>query len=330
MSDLDHEEQHTPSRSEAIDTCAADWLLAKRLAENWSEKDQDALDAWLAESSAHLLAYWRLDEAWGRAHRLKALRSPLRTWQAVPKPRSKRTVIGLAAVGAIGVIAGALWLGRDYVPATKTYATPVGGHLTLALTDGSKIDLNTDTVLSISESGSGRLATLDRGEAYFQIRHDAAHPFVLSVGNHRVTDLGTSFLVRDSDAHVRVALIEGRARFESENSSVPIEATDLTPGDVVNATANSISVSKNTAGELKNNLGWRRGVLVFDNATLADAAGELNRYNREKIVILDPTVARLTIGGTFPENDVSALINTAKQVFGLNVQRRGDQIVISH
>ena len=46
-------------------------------------------------------------------------------------------------------------------------------------------------------------------------------------------------------------------------------------------------------------------------------------------IILDPSVARLTIGGTFPENDVSALIDTAKQVFGLNVQRRGDQIVIS-
>ena len=329
MSDPDHQERQTPSRAETVDTRAADWMLAKRLAETWSEKDQEALEAWLAESTANLLAYWRLDAAWGRAHRLKALRSPMQGPRPTSGSRSKPYAVRLAAGLAISAVVGAVLLGQLRGSDSKSYATPVGGHLMIALADGSKIELNTDTVLSLSDSTNRRLATLDKGEAYFQIKHDAAHPFVLSVGTHRVTDLGTAFLVRDDEAHVRVALIEGRARFESTNTSVPAQLTDLTPGDVVVATSDSMTVSKKTTAELKSNLGWRRGVLVFDNTTLADAANELNRYNREKITILDPSVARLTIGGTFPESDVSALVNTAKQVFGLNVQRRGDGIVIS-
>jgi transmembrane sensor len=327
MSNQDHE-HIAMTRSEAVGVRAADWMLTKRLAENWSDKDQDALDSWLAESPANLLAYWRLDAAWGSAQRLKALRSSTQEPNASSTERS-RYIFRLAAIGAIAVVSGVAWLSQSYVSSAKTYATPIGGHLTLSLADGSKIDLNTDTVLSISESQGKRLATLEKGEAYFQIRHDEAHPFILSVSNHRITDLGTEFLVRDAGARVQVALIEGRAQFESANASASIEATDLVPGDVITATSDSISLSKKTATELKGDLGWRRGVLVFDGTTLADAADEINRYNREKVVILDPSVARLTIGGTFPDNDVSALIDTAKQVFGLNVQRRGDQIVIS-
>jgi transmembrane sensor len=328
MSDQDHEEHSTMTRSEVIGVRAADWMLTKRLSESWSKEDEDGLDSWLAESPANLLAYWRLEAAWGSAQRLKALRSPTRGPNTSSKARSGY-IAKLAAVAAIIVVSGAAWFGQSYISFAKTYATPVGGHLTLSLTDGSKIDLNTDTILSISESQNSRLATLEKGEAYFQIRHDEAHPFILSVSNHRVTDLGTKFLVRDAGSRVQVALIEGRARFESASASTSIQATDLAPGDVITATTNSISVAKKTATELSGDLSWRRGVLVFDGTTLADAVSEINRYNHEKVVILDPSVARLTIGGTFPENDVSALIDTAKQVFGLNVQRRGDQIVIS-
>lgn len=329
MSDLDQEESRAQSRSEAIETRAADWMLARRMAESWSDADQSALDAWLAESPAHLLAYWRLEETWSRAHRLKALQSPTGTPSVPSKRLFKRYVIGFAASGGISIIAIAMALGQYFIPSTKTYVTPVGGHLTLALTDGSKIDLNTDTVLSISEGRDGRVATLSKGEAYFQIKHDAVHPFVLSVSDHRVTDLGTAFLVRDDNAHVRVALMEGRARFESANAAAPIQATDLAPGDVVTATTDSFSVSKTTAEELKSNLGWRRGVLTFFHTPLAEAANEFNRYNRKKLVVADADAARLRVDGTFLANNVELFGGVAHVVFGLHVQNLGNEVIIS-
>ncbi len=331
MSDLTDIEGRTLSRAEAVEMRAADWMLARQAAESWSAEDQSALDAWLAESTSHVAAYWRLDDAWSRAKRLKALRSPMRPSQSAEKARAKpRTIAIAAALTIAAVLVGAVWSGQFRQSGLKTYSTPVGGHLALTLADGSKITLNTNTTLTLSPSARHRYAILQKGEAYFEIRHDKAHPFVVSVGAHRITDLGTEFLVRGDAAHVSVALIKGSARFESQPQSATTQSTDLAPGDVVVATATSMSVSKNSDRELKTRLAWRRGLLIFDNATLADAAAELNRYNRQQVIITDATVGKLVIGGTFYENDVPALLNTARQVFGLKVHKRGDQVVISH
>jgi transmembrane sensor len=329
MIDPGNEARETAIGAEAVRIHAADWILAKRTAGNWGEADQAALEAWLAESLAHRLAYLRLDAAWGRAHRLEALRRPLHE-PAVPRPRRFAPIIlrgagVVAIVGVIAVAAGAYF----QQPVMKTYATTIGRRETVALKDGSTVDLNTDTVLHVSDSGNSRTATLDKGEAYFQINHDASRPFVLSVAGHRITDLGTKFVVRDNGARLQVTLLEGRARFESVSPGTRAISTILTPGDVILADGEFVSVSKKPSRQLTDALGWRRGVLVFDNTTLADAASELNRYNRQKIVITDPSVARLAIVGAFPENDVQALTNTAQQVFGLRVAKYGDEIVIS-
>lgn len=315
---------------EATNARAAEWVLAKEMSEDWSDENQASLDAWLSQSTSHVAAYWRITEAWRQAKRLKALRSPMRSHQVEDSTNSKSRALRLAAilvVGALGV--GGVWLNGAGQPDTKTYTTPVGGHLQLALPDGSKIELNTDTQLALSTSGGLRSARLERGEAFFEIKHDELHPFNVSVGNHTVVDIGTKFVIRDDRSQISVALIEGKARFETKSQSAVAQATDLSPGDVVMAKAGSVSLSKQSIRDLNNRVAWRKGLLIFDNATLAEAASELNRYNDRKIVISDAKVARLTIGGTFYASDVPALLNTAQQIFGLRVHKRGNELVIS-
>jgi transmembrane sensor len=76
-------------------------------------------------------------------------------------------------------------------------------------------------------------------------------------------------------------------------------------------------------------LGWRHGVVVFDHTTLADAAAEFNRYNRKKLIVTDPSVARLKIGGTFQTTNTNQLTQLARDIFGLTTEDRGQDIVIS-
>ncbi len=57
-----------------------------------------------------------------------------------------------------------------------------------------------------------RTVTLDGGEAYFEVVHDARHPFVVLAGNRRITDLGTKFSVSREGDHVQVVVKEGRVR----------------------------------------------------------------------------------------------------------------------
>jgi transmembrane sensor len=328
------DEPLTPNRilsgTEAVSTRAADRMLARQMNAQWSDAEQAELDAWFDESTLHEVAYWRLEETWLRAKRLKALHSPMRSPPVHQKARTRPYIVGVTAIAIVGaVFIAANWPLQLFQPTTKTFSTPVGGHRSLTLVDGSKIDLNTDTTITVSMSAKHRSAMLEKGEALFSIRHDTANPFVASVGNHRVIDLGTQFSIRTDQSRVSIALIEESARFETARQNGSVQTTDMSPGDVIRATRDSMSVSKSSPQDLKNSVAWRRGLLVFHNMTFADAVQELNRYNDEKVVIADASVGKLSIGGTFFENDVHAVLNVAQQVFGLSVHKRGNDFVIS-
>jgi len=324
MTDLRHPNGNEVGKAAEIRNRAAMWIVKRRDHGNWSEADQAELDLWLAESVAHKLAYLRVEAAWQRADRLGALRRPrsLRTRFA---PYLKFGGAGLAAATVVGVIYFALPTQNQ--PTEKRYVTGVGGRETLTLRDGSRVELNTNTILRIADTGVGRTVWLDKGEAYFQIVHNEAHPFVVHSGNHWVTDLGTKFVVRRNEQTIRVALLEGKARFDMEDSHGSQEAV-LNPGDVVVATAEALSVAEHPREALKNELGWRRGLLIFKHATLAEAAAEYNRYNLKKIVIADPRVAGLNINGSLPVNDLSAFTRSIRRFFDLHIEEGPDEIVI--
>jgi transmembrane sensor len=309
-----------------IEEMASSFVIARKDGAQWSAEQQAALDAWLAQSPLHRVAYLRLDAAWSRADRVRALRP------TPPKPAgenrwrnvSVRVAAGLVLLAAVGF--GVQQLAPT--PVVSTYETPVGGHETLRLADGSEIELNTDTKLRTAVTADHRVVWLDKGEAYFRIAHDPAHPFVVNAGQRSVTVLGTRFTVR-RDSHVlEVALIEGHIRFDAkdEPAHMPI---DLVPGDTVTATRNAVTLAHVSKAALDTSLSWRRGVLVFDRTPLSEAVRELNRYNTEKIVIGDAQTAATTIGGTFEATNVAGFVRVAHAVLGLRVQYRPGETVLS-
>ncbi len=303
-----------------IDACAAEWLQRRHFLD-WGEKDQVDLDAWLAKSFAHRAAYLRLADVWRRTERLVALRPSLPQRESRLRPLLIRSIATVAALAFLAV--GAVT--RRAEPVQQSYITSIGGRETIMLVDGSQVELNTDSALRVSDSKEERTVWLDRGEAYFDIRHDAARPFVVIAGGHKVTDLGTKFIVRRDAKQLEVSLVEGLARFDGPQN----QRTILTPGDVVVANAKSLSVTRKSATVLASDLGWRRGVLVFNHTTLAEAVGEFNRYNRTKLVVADPVAANRMIYGTFPTSGVDAFIRLSQAVFGLRIEKRGDETVIS-
>lgn len=308
----------------AIKQRAIEWLERSERSD-FSAADSDVLEQWLSESPGHRVAFWHAKSAWERAGRLGILkapspvvrRSPSRFWIALAS--SAAIVIAVAGIGTV-------WLKGDN---ERVLSTGRGESEIVSLDDGSKIELNTDTEVRIGSELGRRTATLVRGEAYFQIVHDASRPFVVHAAGHRVLDLGTKFLVRESAKKLEVSLVEGRAQIDAADPSGHQRPAILTPGDVAVATADSLSVTRKPAPVLADALGWRRGVLIFHYVTLAEAVATFNRYNHEQLVITDPSIGRMTVLGTFPVNDVAAFARVAKNVFGLNVSRRESDILIS-
>lgn len=290
----------------------------------WADKDEQELALWLAASKAHCAAFWRLEAAWDRTHRLAALKAERleRPFSADVRETSPWFLSAAAAVvvAVIGVSIGiyASW------PSDVVYQTPVGGREIITLADGSQIELNTNTVLETQITKDTRSVRLVRGEAYFHIRHDETRPFVVEASGKRITDIGTVFTVRDDAGSVRVALLEGEARFDAGGKPVVMK-----PGDKIIATADQLTVSHNSPQTLAADLGWRRGVVIFKRTSLAQVAAEFNRYNETKLVIADPQVAKLTVGGTFPANNVELFGRMASEILGLCVVRRENKIAIS-
>ncbi|HEY4123093.1 MAG TPA: FecR domain-containing protein [Rhizomicrobium sp.] len=305
---------------------AASWLRRHQLGQ-WSEADDTALNDWLQQDIVNRVAYWRLKAAWGRADRLAALR---RDNAAPPASKTSSRMLKIAAGAAAIAIAGVganFWL-RAAQPQDAVYATALGERKTIALTDGSEIDLNTNTSIRFQSAANVKTVTLLKGEAYFQIKHDPKRLFVIKADGHRITDIGTKFRVRRDDARLEVSLLEGEVRFDSADARV--KPLSLKPGDVVIATAHSAAVMEQPRREIADTLGWRNGMIVFKHTTLAEAAAEFNRYNAKKVVIADADAAKLTINGTFQTGDITAFADAAHAVFGLHVVSRNGETVISH
>jgi transmembrane sensor len=328
---MSSEDQNVPtatSTAEIMDQ-AADWLeRADR--SDCSDLHLSKLETWLSESPANRVAYWRVKSAWERAERLRVLQphriepgegeAAGRFWPALA-----RTAVALGALVLLGVAATLLLPNsRD-----QTFSTNVGGHQVISLADGTKIELNTNTVLHAKINTRERTIILDKGEAYFQVAHESKRPFAVVAGDRRVTDLGTKFLVRRDPSRFEVTLVEGLARFEQTSGGTQFQSTLLVPGDVAVASADTFIVTKKPAKALASELGWRRGLLIFDHTTLADVAAEFNRYNREKLVIADSVAAHCEIFGTFQANNVALFARVARAAFGYRVEDRGDEIVIS-
>ena len=310
-----------------IEAQAARWLLRGE-APDWSARDQAALDAWLAEATAHRVAFYRLEVGWRRANRLAALRRPAgrraRPW--IYRWRTAMIAAGIAAgVAAVAGIAGVLWV----LPHSPTrYTTDVGAHRTVTLADGSQVQLNTATRLRASIDGDTRTVWLESGEAYFEVTHQAGRPFVVHAGDRRVTVLGTKFSVRRLGSEVKVTVLEGRVRVEGPSGSAGMQQAVVDPGTELLAQGVSTVVVKTSVDKLATALSWRSGILSFEGTSLGDAVAEFNRYNVGQITV-DPSASAVRIGGVFDASNVEGFVRLLHEAYGLRVDRAGDQVRIS-
>lgn len=317
----------------AVESEAAEWL-AKEDGGAWSPASRQALVAWLDASTANRVAYLRLKSVWMRADALRAV--PLAAEPPSVPSRSAATSrrqfghwrAAAAALLVVGLSITAIGLRRES-PGGEAHRTAVGARMPLALADGSSVLLNTDTLLHASVGTDARIVHLERGEAYFEVAPDAAHPFVVQAGRQRITVLGTKFSVRLDGDNVQVRVVEGRVKVQNNGLFSVDPGTVLGRNEVARSSAGPLEVSSRAAAQLADDLSWRAGRIVFDRTTLAEAATEFNRYNARKLSIADPATAAIRIGGRFELANVDAFARLLRQGFGVDVREADGRIVIS-
>ena len=319
------------NRLDAIEEQASVWLA--REDRGLSEQEMAAFDAWLAEDTAHRVSYLRLKALWQKVDRLAGQDLPQ---IATPtKSRARDAVVAWRAIAATLLVAllgaGAWHLYDRPAPSADTrtlYTTRLGQNQVVQLTDGTKVQLNTNTRLRQIMTRSARVVMLDQGEAYFEVAKDPQRPFAVYAGNRKITDIGTKFSVRREGDSVEILIAEGRVRVDLSNGRAGLRPVEAGAGSIVVTRADGTLVASKSRQDITDRLSWRQGMLVFDQETLGAAAAEFNRYNNKHIVVVG-AARNLPIGGRFRPDNVEVFTSLIKEGFGLKIEDTGTEIIVS-
>jgi transmembrane sensor len=283
---------------------------------------------WLKAHPMNKRALELCTEVWEESANLRRI-TPFET-QAPAAPRKHRSLSMAAAAVALFVVAGIyLWL----APAADL-TTEVGEQRLVTLKDGTHIFLNTATRLAVKFDSRARRVELKSGEALFDVAKKPTWPFIVKAADREIKALGTSFIVRSDATQTAVTLVEGSVSVTADGSSrnqsmsataVPQSFT-LKPGQKLTFVG---ARSRLDVTPLDKAVAWRRGEIIFDDTSLSEAAMELNRYNKDKILIERPDAQSVPVTGLFQTGDSLSFARAVAQSYGLTVEERKDAIVLS-
>lgn len=166
----------------------------------------------------------------------------------------------------------------EYAITYITKSTVEGVKYTTVLPDGTIVKLNSSSSIKypIQFSEDQREVFL-QGEAFFEVKHNQQKPFIVHSGDLKIQVLGTSFNVRNygDESETRVALVTGKVRIDplSDTTSSLI----LEPNQMAVFNLESRSLYK-TLFDFKTEIGWKEGVLIFSNTTLAEVFDRLELW----------------------------------------------------
>lgn len=322
--------------TQQIEQAAAEWLM-RREEPGWTDLQQDEFATWLDESWEHKAAFWRLEHGWREVDRIKSL--GLDVSDLVPSWRKKvrrfwKPIAGLAIAASIGSVAflGSMLAGPNTSQASNDLAlfdTPVGKQENVQLADGSTVELNTSSIVRTSITSERREVWLDQGEAFFQVRHREGQPFIVHAGDRKITVLGTKFSVRLGEGVVKVSVLEGRVQVESANPNTIGGAAIVSGGGTAISESGNTLFIRGSDDRVERSLAWREGMLAFDQAPLSQVVSEFNRYSEKRIVIEDPQVANVVIGGTFRSDNSEGFLRLLRDAYGFQVTDVGTTVTIS-
>ncbi|WP_236697156.1 FecR family protein [Sphingomonas sp. Leaf257] len=202
-------------------------------------------------------------------------------------PSRWRRTLTVAMAACVAVI----FAGQVMLPIVQAdLSTGTGEVRSIRLADGSRMTLAPDSAIVLD--GARQVRVL-RGTGFFQVRHDAAHPFQVRVGDAVVTDLGTAFEVRRDDGGAHIAVREGRVRASCEHGS--IDPIDMQPGDVANLDCTTNRVWKSSARPSAI-ASWTQGQLVVAKRPLGEVVAALRPWHRGLLLARGSGMARRVTG----------------------------------
>jgi transmembrane sensor len=264
------------------------------------------------------------------------------------RPGRRSLFARTAAFATVCMVASGGWLGWSHWQRQplfeQSFASARGQQLAVDLPDagahGSSLRLDTATRLDARLYRDRREVQLHQGQALFAVAHDAGRPFRVQAGPLRITVVGTRFSVRHTASGVGagqtvVAVEQGRVRIDRTDSQAGSERTtgaapaflELGTGQMVVAdeAGHLLAVAPVPAAAVAP---WREGRVNFDQTPLAQAIAEFERYGPTALVVRDPAVAAMRVGGSYGLQQWRHFAETLPQVLPVRLVQRGEHLEV--
>lgn len=315
---------------------AAHWV-AEMEGKSLAPEDQICFEAWVKADPRHAQAHAEMQDIWlhfGALPETPALRGSLprpqrrlhgfagwRARRVAKRPLARRRTAASAVAACLALFG--VGVAQDWPTRLRADAiTATGETRVVALSDGSRIQLGTNSAVAFDYGHGQRAVRLLKGEAVFTVAPDASRPFRVDAGGGSTTALGTQFLVRRDGAQTRVVVTEHKVRVSGPvpAGAVPIvhegQAVDYGPGGI----GPVIGVRADDA------IAWTDHMLVFKDRPLGEVVSEIGRYHPGYLHVASSARA-LRVSGVFRIDDPDAALAQLRQSLGVTVKSYGGWVI---
>lgn len=288
---------------------ALEWFVRMR-DEKATADDRRAFQAWLEQDESRRAALAHAEALWQRFDILKPELERMRRSQGAFSRRNVMLGGAAALIGASGLYVR----GREDLFADVT--TGIGERRTVALDDGSSVELGSYSALSTNFTPDARQVRLHRGQAFFQVKGDAARPFTVHAANGSVQALGTQFDVKYVDDLVTLVVTEHAVMVRGTFPAMKVEQ-----GWQLSFTGSGADAP--TEADLVAAEAWRRDQIIFQDVPLRRVLSEIERYRRGRIVLVESGLGDIPVTAIFSSRQLDNALQTLGNTLPIRIFRAG-------
>jgi len=326
-------------------------MWVSRMDRGLSAVEEERLFAWIKRSNIHHTVLFEMASHWDDLSVLNELSGLFPLDEPSRKTKNKIFNFAVAASFAlVSLLTANLMIQGNYWPLSveskmaqnNIYRTQFGEQEIFSLSDGSNIQLNTNSVVQVDFSAKHRKLTLIRGEARFDVAKDRSRPFTVTAGKQSFTALGTIFNVQKNDEQAMELMVtEGRVLITKADESLATlsQAFDISDDEILPGTLvvsgekaviennDNMPVQQVSLDKIQRDLAWQQGMLIFEGEPLSQVLAEVSRYSTTKFEITDPKLTQIRIAGYFKVGDTEGLLASLASSFNIAASTNAENVV---
>jgi len=308
-------------------------LIVRYLNNPQDEELHSEINSFCAESSSNESYFkeveriWNLSSKSSRLNDINEKESAVRFKAALKSisHRPSNVLKWLSGVAATILLVGSFYWFYNTRTSTDLLSIETKAYKdSVVLADGSKVILAENTIVKYPKvfNSVSREIYLNKGRAFFKVAKDPKHPFSVTMGESKVSVLGTSFNIDYSPSKIDLDVKTGRVIF---SPYVDGASSILTAGQALTYTINDKQFTTRIS---QNADSWITNELVFVDTPLEEVCKQLSHYYNKNIKLEADRQLIEKFNARFKDNSLNEVLEVLKATYNLKVKETKDKIIL--